>query len=107
MSALGQAKVGDKLRIDTGRNSSYVDTVAKVGKVHVTTERGSKYIVRDGCLSGDRKTWFRTSARLMSDEDVVKYELAERKRRLIFLLSEADWKRHSIETLETVLDLVK
>lgn len=107
MKNLSEAKVGDILYISSGRSTSFVDTVAKVGKVHITTSRGTKFLIRTGRRSGDRSAWHYANAKVMTDEEIKSHKEGQKRLGLCDLITGADWKSQTTETLEAVLALIK
>lgn len=101
MSGLQDAKVGDLLVVGSGHlyGESLV-RVASVGKVHVTTTKGSKYAIKNGRAAGSAGAWRPDFASIATPADITRVRVRHAQEKLKSVVI-------TPETLEAALQFIK
>jgi hypothetical protein len=75
MDSLANVKVGDVLAADGYGKDVRLMKVVAVGKLHVTTEGGTKWRIETGKRAGDSSGWNSNYARIATDGDRLKVRI--------------------------------
>ena len=103
MGVLESVKVGDTLATDGLGRDVILRKVIAVGKLHATTEDGSKWQISSGRRAGSGDSWSTKYARIATASDIMRvriYQAQESIRRVIV-------DESSIELAEVFLANIK
>ena len=104
MSELENLKVGD-LVIVVGSFASKLSKVIRVTKAQILVDN-RHYWKKDGCLVGG-SDWCYSRIKPATDEDIESINKREQKEELIAFIRKNAWVNLSLESLQTICDVVK
>lgn len=104
MNELENLKVGD-IVIVSGVFADKLSKVMRVTKAQILVDN-RHYRKKDGCLVGGSE-WEYGRIKPATDEDINRINERERKEELIAFIRRNAWSNLSLESLETICDVVK
>ena len=101
---LGNARVGDKVFIETTNAGFCIDEVTEITKAGNIKTAKNGIFTKDGTKRGSHDRFYRTHARLATLQDV---DAVRRSKKLRYITKYSAWQSLSDADLDIVLDVLK